>query len=228
MVQGKERGPAAEVPPGLLEGLEAIYRLHGEGAAVTPDALRRRLGLGEATVLERVLALQGRGLVRGEPSGRLELTDEGRRLALGLVRKHRLVERFCVDLLGLPWEQVHDEARRLTPVLSDAVAEALHRLLGAPATCPHGNPIPSADGTLQGETGVPLHRLRPGQSAIILRIEREERELLRYLATLGLLPQTKVEVEEVAPFGGPLLIRVGDARYALGRKVAAKIRVREA
>ncbi len=77
------------------------------------------------------------------------------------------------------------------------------------------------------EKGTPLHRLKPGQCGIILRIEREEPELLKYLATLGLLPQTKVEVEEVAPFGGPILVRVGSARYALGRKVAARIHVRE-
>jgi len=83
------------------------------------------------------------------------------------------------------------------------------------------------DGALRAEAAVPLHRLKPGASGIILRIEKEEPELLKYLATLGLLPQTKVEVEEVAPFGGPVLVRVGSSRYALGRKVAAKILVKE-
>ena len=96
-----------------------------------------------------------------------------------------------------------------------------------PASCPHGNPIPSADGALAVEHGTPLHRLKPGQGGIILRVEREEPELLKSLATLGLLPQTKVEVEERAPFGGPILVRVGSARYALGRKVAAHVLVRE-
>jgi len=80
---------------------------------------------------------------------------------------------------------------------------------------------------LPDESGTPLHRLRPGQGGIIVRIEREEAELLKYLVSLGLLPQTKVEVEEVAPFGGPLLIRAGDSRYALGRNVASRIFVRQ-
>lgn len=101
-------------------------------------------------------------------------------------------------------------------------------MLDHPRTCPHGNPIPSADGALRMEAAIPLHRLKPGQLGVILRIEKEEPELLKHLATLGLLPQTKIEVEEVAPFGGPILTRVGSARYALGRKVASKILVREA
>ena len=83
------------------------------------------------------------------------------------------------------------------------------------------------NGALRAEAAIPLHRLKPGKSGIIARIEEEEPELLKYLATLGLLPQTKVEVEEVAPFGGPILVRVGSSRYALGRKVAAKILVKE-
>ncbi len=151
---------------------------------------------------------------------------EGKRIAIGLVRKHRLLERFLVDLLELSWEEVHAEACRLTPVLSDRAGDRLAKLLGDPPTCPHGNSIPSADGALRAEAAIPLHRLDQGKSGVISRIEKEEPELLKYLATLGLLPQTRVEVEEVAPFGGPILIRVGSSRYALGRKVASKILVK--
>ena len=116
----------------------------------------------------------------------------------------------------------------LTPVLSDQVGNRLAKLLGDPETCPHGNPIPSADGALRTEAAIPLHRLNPGKGGLILRIEKEEPALLKYLAALGLLPQTRVDVEEIAPFGGPILIRVGTSRYALGRKVASKIFVKEA
>ena len=215
------------VPPLLLESVETIYRLDQERPPASLSQLAKRLGVDKDRAAERLLSLQGMGLVRAEAPGRIALTSEGQRLALGLIRKHRLLERFLTDLLELPWERVHEEACRLTPVLSDDIADGLATLLGYPASCPHGNPIPGTDGTLLAETATPLHRLKPGQSGIILRVEREEPELLKYLAALGLLPQTKVEVEEIAPFGGPLLVRVGPSRYALGRKVASRIFVRE-
>lgn len=213
--------------PPLLECLDALSRLEREKPPARLASLATRLGLDRAAAAERVAALEAQGLARTDPSGRIVLSVEAERIALGLLRKHRLLERFLADRLALPWARVHEEACRLTPVLSDDVAEALARLLGNPASCPHGNPIPSADGALAVEHGTPLHRLKPGQGGVILRIEREEPELLKSLATLGLLPQTKVEVEERAPFGGPILVRVGSARYALGRKVAAHVLVRE-
>lgn len=216
------------VPATFLEALEAIYRLAPKGAPVALDALARRLGLSPAQVAEKALGLQGTGLAEGRGADRVALTAEGERLAVGLVRKHRLLERFLVDVLELPWEEVHEEASRLTPVLSDRAANRLAKFLGDPQSCPHGNPIPSADGALRPETAVPLSRLGEGRRAVILRIEQEHAGLLRHLATLGLLPETTVEVEEVAPFGGPVLVRVGSARYALGRKIASKILVREA
>ncbi len=217
----------AEIPFSFLECLEALYRLAQDGAPVSLDSLGKRLGLNKSLVTEKILGLQGMGLVETKPSDRVLLTPQGRRIAVGLVRKHRLLERFLIDVLELSWEEVHGEASRLTPALSDRVGDRLAKWLGNPGTCPHGNPIPSADGALRAEAAVPLHRLKPGTSGIISRIEKEEPELLKYLATLGLLPQTKVEVEEVAPFGGPVLVRVGASRYALGRKVAAKILVKE-
>ena len=217
-----------DIPFSLVECLEAVYRLGAEdGSAVALDPLGKRLGLNRALVMERGLGLQGMKLVETRAPDRVILTAEGRQVAVGLIRKHRLVERFLVDLLELPWEEVHEEASRLTPVLSDRVGDRLAKLLGDPATCPHGNPIPSAAGALRAETAIPLHRLAPGKHGVTLRIEKEEGELLKYLASLGLLPRTEVEVEEMAPFGGPILIRVGTSRYALGRKVASKIFVKE-
>lgn len=215
------------LPPFLLESLEAIHRLERERPPATLAHLGKRLGLARAATMERILALQSRGLVQADTGGRIRLTRDGAEVALGLLRKHRILERFLVDLLELPWERVHEEACRLTPVLSDDIASRLAKLLEDPACCPHGNPIPSATGALPAESGSPLHRLKPGQGGIIVRIEREEPELLKYLANLGLFPQTKVEVEEIAPFGGPVLIRAGDSRYALGRNVASRIFVRE-
>jgi len=217
----------AELSPGLLECLDAISRLGREGRPVDLARLGRRLGLDRAATMERVAALEAQSLVRGDHAGRVVLTEDAEPVALGLLRKHRLLERLLTDRLEMPWALVHEEARRLTPGLSDEDAEALARRLSHPARCPHGNPIPAPDGAVVAERGTPLHRLPPGRSGVIVRVEREGRGLLRELANLGLLPDTKVEVEEVAPFGGPVLVRVGSCRYALGREVAAHILVRE-
>ena len=213
--------------PPLLECLDALSRLERETPPASLTSMAKRLGLDHAAAAERVRALEALGLVRADPPGRIVLTAEAARIARGLLRKHRLLEGFLADRLALPWARVHEEACRLTPVLSDDAADALAKLLGSTASCPHGNPIPSADGATSMVPGTPLHRLAPGRCGIIVRVEREEPELLKSLATLGLLPHTKVEVEERAPFGGPILVRVGSARYALGRKVAAHVLVRE-
>jgi DtxR family Mn-dependent transcriptional regulator len=213
------------LPSRLLECLDAIYRLGRERAAVTPRALARRLAVDQPEVSERLIALGDQGLVHDD-GGAIALTAAGERVALGLLRTHRLLECFLADTLKLPWDRVHEEALRLTPVVSADVVEALAGHLGDPATCPHGNPIPDAGGTVRGDDALPLCRLSSGDTATIVRIEREEPATLRHLAALGLLPGTRIEVQDVAPLGGPILVRVGSAAYALGRKVAACILVR--
>jgi DtxR family transcriptional regulator, Mn-dependent transcriptional regulator len=213
--------------PSLLECLDVIYRLERDRKRPSPARVAKRLGVDRALATRRIRSLARKGLVRVDGPSRLAVTADGERIAVGLVRKHRLLERFLADVLGLGWERVHEEAGRLTPVVSDDVADAIAGLLKEPPSCPHGNPIPSVDGTLPADAAVPLHHLRPGQSGTIVRIEREEREFLNYLAALGMLPGTRVAVEEVAPFGGPILVSLGDSRYALGRKVAARMFVRE-
>lgn len=224
------RKPAVRprLPRPLVECLDVVYRLGLEHLPATAVRVAERLGVGADEGTQRMAALEGLRLARRGPAERFDLTAEGERAALGLVRKHRLLERFLTDLLQLPWERVHEDATLLTPVLSDAVADGLARLLGNPMECPHGNPIPGADGVPPADRAKPLDRLRPGDTATIVRIEKEEGEVLKYLADLGLLPQTRLEVEEVAPLGGPVLVRLGSSRYALGRDVASRIIVRQA
>lgn len=219
---------ASALAPALLECLDAIHRLGGEHATPSLGQVARRLRLTRDSTGERVRDLARLGLVEDGPHGRLTLTRDGARVGVALLRKHRLVERLLVDRLELPWDRVHEEARRLTPMVSGEVADRLAAFLGHPATCPHGNPIPSAQGTVAAEETTLLHRLKPGRAGVIVRIDPEEPELLKQLATLGLLPDTRVEVEKIAPFGGPVLVKVGSSRYALGRRVAAHILVRPA
>ena len=209
----------------LEEYLEAIYKAaeHGE---VRPGHLAEVLGVSAPTVTATLGRLQAKGLVE-RPGGGVALTSTGRQAALDIVRRHRLAERFLVDTLGLPWDEVHEEACQLEHALSPRVQEALQTFLENPAVCPHGHPIPSADGTVAVQTGAPLCNSEAGAEVEIVRIEDEDGELLSYLSSLGMFPGTPVRVCDVAPFRGPLLVEVGDARYAIGREVAGKIVVNE-
>jgi DtxR family transcriptional regulator, Mn-dependent transcriptional regulator len=209
----------------LEDCLQAMQRLADQGriAAVAEVAAFARVS---PAVAESALhELQTRGLA-DQGSDALALTDEGRRQAAAVLRRHRLSERLLTDVLGLPWDRVHEEAMRLEHSLTTEAEARLKSLLNDPDTCPHGGPIPG-----NGDAAVPvttrsLDGVSAGARVWIERVTEEEGAFLRYLASLGLLPQAELAVEEVAPFGGPLLVRVGGARYAIGRDVAAKILVR--
>jgi DtxR family Mn-dependent transcriptional regulator len=212
------------------EYLEAIFKLQHSGGTVTVKRLAAELGLTSPSVSEMVHRLRAAGLVerrgrRGRGRG-IRLTEAGLAEGAALVRRHRLSERFLVDYLDMPWDVVHEEACKLEHALSPEVEARLAEQLGNPLTCPHGHAIPGEDGSLPDERLQALTDLRPGDAAVIGCIAEEEGDLLRYLASLGLLPDTPIAVESVAPFNGPLLVRVGDAQYALGREVTDRIMVR--
>lgn len=207
------------------EYLEALYNLEQRERPVRPASLARRLNLSPSSVGEMLKRLQALGMIERTPDQGIALTAEGRRLASKMVRRHRLAERFLVDVLGLPWHRSHDEACRLEHALSSEAEAGLARLLRGVDTCPHGNPIPDADGNTPVTDAVPLVELPLQASGYIASILDENREELQYLASLGLMPGVQVTVEERAPFGGPLLVRVGRAKYALGRAIADKILV---
>lgn len=212
--------------PGIEEYLEALFHLIEEGGPVKPKEMADRLEVSQASAAEMTKRLVAEDLVTYVPYQGVEFTDTGRRAANSLVRRHRLSERFLSDILGLPWEDVHDEACKFEHVISDHVEDHLAEALGHPETCPHGNPIPGA--AKRRPRLVKLAELRPGQSGVIAKITEERPKFLKYLASLGLLPQVPVCVEEVAPFEGPILARVGSASYALGREVAGQIWVEKA
>jgi len=203
------------------EYLESIYKLAEKGA-VRPGQLAEIMGVSGPTVTATLKRLESSGLI-DRPDGGVALTLAGRQAALDIVRRHRLAERFLVDVLKLPWAEVHDEACQLEHALSPRVQQALEAFMDNPAVCPHGHPIPSADGVVAPQGGGPLCECAIGDAVEVLRIDDEDGALLAYLATLGLFPGTPVRVCDVAPFKGPLLVEVGDARYALGRDIARKI-----
>ncbi len=214
------------VSENIEEYLETIYKLEQDVSPVTTSAVARQLGISPASVSEMAGKLAEQGLITREPYKGMALTAKGRHQALILIRRHRLWERFLTDVLGLPWDQVHEEACRLEHVTSPQVEERLAQLLGQPETCPHGHPMPTAEGEMVVEAGRPLAELTPGQRARVLRVPEGDAALLRYLATLGLGPQATVRVEAVAPFQGPLTVVIGEARHVLGRELASQIVVR--
>jgi DtxR family Mn-dependent transcriptional regulator len=209
------------------EYLEAIFKLQRGRDPVTVKRLASELAVAPPSVSEMVGRLRAAGLVEEPGEERsIVLTEAGSAEGASLVRRHRLSERFLVDYLDMPWDTVHEEACKFEHVLSPEVEARLAEQLGYPLTCPHGHAIPGEDGSLADEELRPLSGLEPGEAAVIGCIAEEKSDLLRYLASLGLLPDTPVSVESVAPFNGPLLVRVGSAQYALGREVTDKIMVR--
>jgi DtxR family Mn-dependent transcriptional regulator len=209
------------------EYLESIFKLQLGSEPVTVKRIATELSVSPPSVSEMIGRLRAAGLVEQPAEGRgITLTEAGSTEGAALVRRHRLSERFLVDYLDMPWDAVHEEACKLEHVLSPEVEARLAEQLGNPLTCPHGHAIPGEDGSLVEQDLRPLSDLAPGDRAVIGCIAEEKGELLRYLASLGLLPDTLVAVESVAPFNGPLLVRVGGSQYALGREVTDKIMVR--
>jgi len=206
----------------LEEYLETVYKL-AERGEVRPGQIAEAMGVSAPTVTATLGRLKAHGLISRSGDGGVELTLSGRQGALDIIRRHRLAERFLVDVLGLPWDEVHEEACELEHALSPKVQEALERFMDNPQVCPHGHPIPSADGAIAVQQGSPLCLSGVGDEVDIVRIEDEDGELLSYLSSLGMFPGTSVRVCDIAPFKGPLMIEIGDARYALGREVAEKI-----
>ena len=210
----------------LLEDcLQAVHRIVTQGRAAEVGEVATFAHVSPTEVEAAISDLRTRGLVAADPADRIILTREGQRLAAGILRRHRLSERLLTDVLGLPWDRVHDGAMRLEHSLTPEAEARLESLLNHPETCPHGAPIPVPDMSPPPPATRTLDRVLAGTQVRIEQVTEEDGALLRYLASLGLFPQARLTVEEVAPFGGPLLIQVNGARYAIGRDVAAKILV---
>lgn len=205
--------------------LLTIYKLNQLHGRAGNTQLASWLGVSTASITEMVKKLSERGLV--ERKGRsLSLQPEGRAIALKVIRKHRLAERWLTDHLGIPWDHAHEQACRLEHILSDRVVDALEQYLGYPKTCPHGHPIPGREGELALIEAPPLSQLSAGSRAIVERVSEESTEILRYLDSVRLYPGVPVSVTKVAPFEGPLLIEVNDEALPLSREIASKVWVR--
>ena len=206
----------------LEEYLESIYKLSEHGI-VRPTQLAESMNVSGPTVTATLRRLESQGFVTRDGHS-IMLTDEGTARALDIIRRHRLAERFLVDALGLKWEDAHEDACLLEHALSPRVLVALERFLDNPAVCPHGHPIPGADGSVRTITGVLLSDTVAGCTARVLRVSEDD-ELLGYIGELGLKPGTEVEVVEVAPFDGPLTVTISGATTAISREVGRRVTV---
>lgn len=210
--------------PTLEEYLETIYKLSVDGA-VRPTQIADAIGVSGPTVTATLKRLEAHGLILREGKA-VVLTGEGEARSLDIVRKHRVAERFLVDVLGFDWDAAHEDACLLEHAMSPRMLAALERFLGDPTVCPHGHPIPGADGTIAAVSGCELASVSPGSSVVVERVAEED-ELLTYLGDIGLRPGTRVTVLEVEPMGGPLTIEVAGERRPLARDVARKVVVSE-
>jgi DtxR family Mn-dependent transcriptional regulator len=208
--------------------VKQIYLLQARVGKATTNELAERMDVSAAAATAMVKKLAEMGLVEHRRYHGAQLTDAGERVAVELLRHHRLLELYLTEALGLPWDSVHVEAERLEHVLSEELEAALDRALGYPDTDPHGDPIPGPDLTLPVDTLLSLSDLEPRQAAVIRRVPDGNPELLRYLATLGVIPSAEVRMVEKAPFAGPVTIEVGGEARSLGVAVAEMIGVESA
>jgi len=205
----------------IQEYLEAIYKLSLKGE-VRPTQLAEVLAVSGPTVTATMRRLEAAGLVT-RPDGGLELTEQGHREAIEVVRRHRLAERFLVDALQLPWETVHEEACLLEHAMSPRVLAALEIFLDNPSVCPHGHPIPSVEGVLPVPAGSPLAELAAGDEGYVVRVSEDDEKVVAYLGSIGLIPGARVRVLEVAPFDGPMLVVVPGSEHAVSKEVAKSV-----
>jgi DtxR family Mn-dependent transcriptional regulator len=205
---------------------KAIYALEQRGGrAVTNNALAERLQVTPASASSMVKKLDELGLVRHVPYKGMKLTASGRRVALEVLRHHRLLELYLAESLGVPWDRVHDEAEVLEHVLSEELEALIADKLGNPTRDPHGDPIPSAE--LEIEEGLTecLATLEPGARGVFVRVSDSDPSMLRYLAELGITPGERFEIVDRQPFGGPLFARFNGKVHVLGGDLAAAMRV---
>lgn len=205
---------------------KAIYALElREGEAVSTNALADRLGVTAASASGMVKRLDELGLVEHEPYRGVSLTETGRRVALEVMRHHRLLELYLVKSLGVPWDRVHQEAEVLEHVLSEELEELIAAKLGDPTHDPHGDPIPTRDLTIEEGSTLSLQTLEVGDRGTFTRVSDSDPEMLRFLAERGIAPGDRLEVVDKQPFDGPLFVRFGDDVHVLGGELARAMRV---
>jgi DtxR family Mn-dependent transcriptional regulator len=205
--------------------IKATYEIQAKQGKVATNALAERLGVSPASVTGMIKKLAEMNLVTHEPYQGVRITESGRKIALEVIRHHRLVELYLNQAMGVPWDRVHEEAEKWEHVLSEDIEDRIDEILGHPTHDPHGSPIPTRDGELPETPGVRLVDLDVGTSVVIARVSGADAELLRYLGERGLFPGVELEIVAIEPMKGPITVQLGDRTLVLGREVAKSIAV---
>ena len=203
---------------------KAIYAIQHGSDTVTTNAIAERLGVTAASASGMIKKLDSLGLVSHAPYKGVKLTEDGERLALEVIRHHRLLELYLAESLDVPWDRVHAEAEVLEHVLSEELEELIAAKLGNPTVDPHGDPIPTADLVIDERPTSSLADLNPGARATFVRISDSDPEMLRYLGERGIAPGDEFEVIDKQPFDGPTFARFGGDVHVLGGALARAMR----
>lgn len=220
--RGLGRAPLSAAVEDYLKTIYSLWEENQQGS-VTTQMLANRMNVAapSATAMVKKLALMK--LARHTPYRGVELTPDGERIALEVIRHHRILETYLAEVLGLDWALVHEEADRLEHVLSEEVEARMAAALGHPLRDPHGSPIPSLEGTIATEKEHRLSDARAGENLVVSRVVDENPELLRHLSSLGLRPQAQIEVLRAVPAEGVLRLRVNGEDHVLGSVPAQSV-----
>ncbi len=206
--------------------LKTIYMLSEEESPVSTSRIAAARNVKPASVTGMLQRLENLQLVNYEKHYGVTLTEGGRKIALEVIRHHRLIELYLIEALGFTWDEVHEQADILEHVISEKLEERIAAALGYPTLDPHGDPIPSREGTYVSADLLPMTTLQRGQTARISRILNDDNsEMLRHLADLGLTPGTEIVITELAPFDGPLTFLINEEKRVIGRAAAASVLV---
>ena len=206
--------------------LKAIYLLGQDEGKVSTSRLAENLECSAASVTNMLQKLASLKLVQYRPYQGVDLTEAGARVALEVIRHHRLIELYLKEVLGYSWDKVHAEAEELEHVMSEELEERIDKALGYPTRDPHGHPIPGKDGTMADERLPSLWEVQELTHVIVARVDDRDAAVLRYLDSLGIHPEVEIRVLQKAPFNGPVLINLNRAEHSLSEELARQIFVR--
>jgi DtxR family transcriptional regulator, Mn-dependent transcriptional regulator len=209
--------------PAVEDYLKTVYKLQQEEKNVLTSDLAKAMGTTPAAASKMFKYLAELRLLDHTPYQGVRLTEAGEKVALEVIRHHRLLELYLHQALGYRWDEVDAEAEKLEHHISEEFEERISQMLGDPQTDPHGDPIPTRDGWIAPQRGVPLTDAEPGDCVIILRVRDRDPEALRYLEKLQMRLASTLEILDKQPFNGPLMIRVGGATHSIGRELAGHV-----
>lgn len=214
-----------KISPVMREYLGEIYRLERSAAGVTTSALAERLEVSPSAAARMLRRLDEAGLLTHLPYQDVKLSPQGEREALRSIRRHRLLEAFLVKVMGFGWDEVHEQAHPLELAISGEFEDRMDAVAGYPTHCPHGDPIPTKDGRMAEMNDQPLLDAPVGSQVVIRRVKTHDGEKLRYLAQLGLVPGTPIQLVNRSPFNGPLRLKIGRQEHVIGAELAQALRV---